>query len=300
MPDLPFSVDRTIGAAFLGNIAAGVFYGITSLQTYMYYKKNFQDLPSFKALIFMLWILDGLHLAMTTHGMYWYLVTNFMNPSAVEVPAWSLLVQVYVTCLSDFIVRCIFTRRVWLLSNCSKLLVAVIGVASLYVIGSGIAFASRGFLAGSFLLLLRDSWLLYSALGSAVFADVFIAATLCFFLSTRRTGFKSTDNLVNTMMVYSINTGLLTSVCAMACFITYAIWPQDFVFIGIYFTLSKLYLNSLLATLNARTLMREHDHGISTNPEGVSFKFVPPMDCTAVIDSARSRVSSTVESPIPL
>ncbi|KDQ24897.1 hypothetical protein PLEOSDRAFT_32935, partial [Pleurotus ostreatus PC15] len=134
-------------------------------------------------------------------------------------------------------------------------------------------------------------WLLYSALGSAVFADVFIAATLCFFLSTRRTGFKSTDNLVNTMMVYSINTGLLTSVCAMACFITYAIWPQDFVFIGIYFTLSKLYLNSLLATLNARTLMREHDHRISTNPEGVSFKFVPPMDCTAVIDSARSRVS---------
>ncbi|KAJ8520747.1 hypothetical protein ONZ45_g2488 [Pleurotus djamor] len=38
-----FNLDRTIGAPFLGNIAAGVFFGITSVQTFIYYKKNFHD-----------------------------------------------------------------------------------------------------------------------------------------------------------------------------------------------------------------------------------------------------------------
>ncbi|KAJ8692338.1 hypothetical protein PTI98_009661 [Pleurotus ostreatus] len=229
MADLPFSVDRTVGAAFLGNIAAGVFYGITSLQTYMYYKRNFQDLPSFKLLIFMLWFKSTLRVSVTSSSdaslreEYGCLATaaNFLWLSSwVFVIILRASAELINSSLPGGSISLCNRQR-------DRLVLTYFKCRSLTSLGAK-AFASRGFLAGSFLLLLRDSWLLYSALGSAVFADVFIAATLCFFLSTRRTGFKSTDNLVNTMMVYSINTGLLTSVCAMACFITYAIWPQDF------------------------------------------------------------------------
>ncbi|KAF4618494.1 hypothetical protein D9613_010036 [Agrocybe pediades] len=47
---------------------------------------------------------------------------------------------------------------------------------------------------------------------------------------------------------------------------TYAIWPQRFIFMGLYFALSKLYVNSLLASLNARTVFRsgrEFDYDMS-------------------------------------
>ena len=33
-------------------------------------------------------ILDGLHLALTTHGVYDYAVTNYMNPLALTMIPW--------------------------------------------------------------------------------------------------------------------------------------------------------------------------------------------------------------------
>jgi len=274
MAALPFNRDRTIGAAFLGNVTAGIFYGITSVQTFIYFKSNFNDHSLFRLLILGLWLLDSLHIALTTHGMYFYLVTNFTNPLAISFPVWSLLCQVYITCVSDFAVRCVFAQRVWRLSK-SVILFATIVIATFYVTASGMAFASRGFITGTFEQLMQASWLLYSALGSAVFADVFIAVSLCLLLRKHRTGFKETDSLVNVLMLYSINTGLLTSICATASFVTFAIWPDDFVFMGIYFTLSKLYLNSLLATLNARSAFRESEHQDTSQHVGLSFKFTP-------------------------
>jgi hypothetical protein len=193
-----------------------------------------------------------------------------MNSCALVNPPWTLISQVIVTCMSDLIVRCIFARRIWLLSGRNKLLLFSIAVTALFVFGTGIAFSIRAFLVVSFAKLIREPWLLYAALGTAVCADVLIAVSLCVLLDHNRTGFKSTDSLVNTLMVYSINTGLLTSVCAMACFVTFAIWPRTFVFIGVYFILGKLYINTILAFLNTREFLRSRNSGVTTIPKSPS------------------------------
>ncbi|KAF4571084.1 hypothetical protein EYR36_001646 [Pleurotus pulmonarius] len=166
-------LDSKLGAAFLGNTAAAVFYGITSVQTYIFFKSSEKDRRSFKALIFFLWILDTLHLALVTHALYFYMITNFSNTEAIVVPSWSILSQVYVTCISDLIVR--------------------------------------GFDLGSFLAFQSISWMMYTALSSGVAADVVIAVSLVTVLLRSRTGFKRTDSLVNTLMLYTINTGLFTT-----------------------------------------------------------------------------------------
>ncbi|KJA22397.1 hypothetical protein HYPSUDRAFT_656476 [Hypholoma sublateritium FD-334 SS-4] len=100
------------------------------------------------------------------------------------------------------------------------------------------------------------SFMLYASFGTAVLVDSLIAVSLCILLVRNRTGFKQTDSVVSRLMLFTINTGLLTSIAAVACFVTYAIWPQRFIFMGIYFALSKLYANSLLASLNARNVLR--------------------------------------------
>ncbi|KAH0578572.1 hypothetical protein H2248_003719, partial [Termitomyces sp. 'cryptogamus'] len=79
-----------------------------------------------------------------------------------------------------------------------------------------------------------------------------------------------TNSLVRMLMLYTINTTLLTTICSITCFIAYAIWPDDFTFIGIYFSLSKLFLNSLLATLNSRHTLSEKIGGVKTF-SGTSF-----------------------------
>ncbi|EEB91278.1 hypothetical protein MPER_10390, partial [Moniliophthora perniciosa FA553] len=43
--------------------------------------------------------------------------------------------------------------------------------------------------------------------------------------------------------------------------ICYAVMPNNFIFLGFYLLLSKLYLNSYLACLNARDSLREKSNG---------------------------------------
>ncbi|KAJ3478870.1 hypothetical protein NLI96_g9457 [Meripilus lineatus] len=69
-------------------------------------------------------------------------------------------------------------------------------------------------------------------------------------------GERFSESLINKLMAYSINTGALTSICAIVCLIVYASMPNSFVFLAFYFVLPKLCLNSLLATLNARNALK--------------------------------------------
>ncbi|KDR71512.1 hypothetical protein GALMADRAFT_102487 [Galerina marginata CBS 339.88] len=140
-----------------------------------------------------------------------------------------------------------------------------------------LGFASRGFVLKTYVKMNEAAAMLYTSLGSAVIADTMVAVSLCILLIKSRTGFKRTDSLVTTLMVFSINTGLLTSISAIACFVTYAIWPQRFIFMGIYFALSKLYVNSLLASLNARSTLRGQSYAMSTIPPGASTPVAFPM-----------------------
>ncbi|KAI0777660.1 hypothetical protein BD413DRAFT_609978 [Trametes elegans] len=251
------SLDSTLGAAFLGDIAASCFYGVTVVQTYLYYTRSGSDRLYLKFLVFVLWALDSLHLALVTHTVYTYVVKDFGNFLAIEVPTWSVLAQIVVTGVSDLIVRAIYCERVWKLSKRNWFLVGVIGVTSLVVFGGSIAFAVRGFSIPDYPALSEISDILYVSLGAGVLADVLIAASMCALLAQRRTGFAGTDSMVRVLILYSINTGALTSICALLCLVTYATMPDNFVFIAFYFVLPKLFLNSLLATLNARKPLRE-------------------------------------------
>ncbi|KAK7677728.1 hypothetical protein QCA50_019280 [Cerrena zonata] len=58
------------------------------------------------------------------------------------------------------------------------------------------------------------------------------------------------------MTLYAINTGVLTSAISLTCLILYDIMPDNFIFMGFYFVLSKLYVNSFLAALNTRRVLR--------------------------------------------
>jgi len=90
----------------------------------------------------------------------------------------------------------------------------------------------------------------------AVLSDIMIAGALCYFLHGGRTGFKSTDTIVTTLIVYAINRCLLTSVVAVLEIIVFSTMPHSLWFVAIDFVIGKLYANSLLATLNCREALR--------------------------------------------
>ncbi|PPQ95697.1 hypothetical protein CVT26_008380 [Gymnopilus dilepis] len=271
-------LDDTLGAAFLGCLAAAILYGVTSVQTFLYFQGHpIKDGRFFKLAIFGLWAVDTIHIAFTAHGMYYYLVTSFGKFEVLLAPTWSLLAGVYLTNISDITVRCFFAMRVYLLCGRSRpvlriVLPVIIIILALLVFITGNAFASKGFVLKTFARLNDVSFYLYTSFAAAVVADTLVALSLCTLLFNSRTGIKRTDSVVKVMMAFVINTGLLTSVCAMGCLVTYAIWPDKFIFMGLYFALSKLYVNSLLASLNARSSLRTREQADPTNFENVAIE----------------------------
>ncbi|KAH9946723.1 hypothetical protein B0H21DRAFT_386999 [Amylocystis lapponica] len=314
-PGLHLTFDSTLGAAFLGHFVTAILYGITSLQAFVYYRQYPNDPPLTRFLVLILWILDGLHVGLITGAMYYYLVKNFANPAVVEQPVWCIMVMIIVGNISNFIVRGVFGHRLWKLSK-SLILPTIIGLLSLYTAGDAFYFASRGLKMTSYLDLHHIAWSLYLGFSVEVVTDWIITISQCILLRRLQTGIRRADSIIHFLMVYSINTGLLTSVCAMLCLITFATLPNMFVYFAFYFILSKLYVNSLLANLNARGRVMEamdrvggiHEEGSepgkavhlgSSTTESSEMRHTAGIQFTTIVDGPFSFGSTSVPPPTP-
>ncbi|KAG7087621.1 hypothetical protein E1B28_013569 [Marasmius oreades] len=125
--------NNTLGAAFLGAVGAGILFGITCLQAFLYFYRYSKDSLLHKAAVAILWLLDATHLAITIHAVYFYLVQNFGHPEAFLNIVWSLKVhailyppayvvarvisqlQVSFNVVIILIVQSLYAYRVWLL-----------------------------------------------------------------------------------------------------------------------------------------------------------------------------------------
>jgi len=112
--------------------------------------------------------------------------------------------------------------------------------------------------------------LFYASFVTSFAGDLYLSAVLCYYLFRSRTGFQTTDTLVNTIIAYIITTGLLTSIDAVLGTAFYAVMPTNYIFMGFYFNLAKLYTNSYLALLNARQRLRKYDRPVSIQLSGLS------------------------------
>jgi hypothetical protein len=90
------------------------------------------------------------------------------------------------------------------------------------------------------------------ALGAGVITDVCIAAALCFYLEKLRTAFARSNVLVNSIQYHAVDTGILTSAFSLTTLLFFCVNPNNFIFMGFYFVLSKFYATSLMAAMNAR------------------------------------------------
>ena len=70
-------------------------------------------------------------------------------------------------------------------------------------------------------------------------ADVAIAATLIYLLQTSRTGFQRSDTIINRLILFSLNTGLLTGVDAIMSLVMISLFPNSLIYIMFYVTCSR-------------------------------------------------------------
>ncbi|KIJ28038.1 hypothetical protein M422DRAFT_270727 [Sphaerobolus stellatus SS14] len=87
--------------------------------------------------------------------------------------------------------------------------------------------------------------------------DILISISLCYVFHSYRSGIKRTDSLINHMIIYAINRGIVTSICALLGVFLYYFVPYTYYFLIPMFVNGHLYVVSAVSILTSREGLRE-------------------------------------------
>ncbi|KAK0207354.1 hypothetical protein IW262DRAFT_660855 [Armillaria fumosa] len=288
--DIPASLNigATFGTVYIGATIAAVFYGITVLQTVIYYKQNSNDPWIFRYAVALLWILDTLHVALSTHALYFYLIESFGRYPSLFTIIWSFPLQLVINMLIVFGVQLLYAVRIWKLGHhFHTILPRFIFVTIAIALGTGIYVIYNTFLGIS---TIRVS--IYMVFSTIAGADFIVAGSMCFYLHKGRsmTSFTSTTKIIVGLMRLVVISGSATSACSFFILVAYIAWPHTLIFIAADFILPKLYINSLLAMLNSRKSPMWS--GAKERPfDQKMLKFAPRDSSNGVIDSGETNLT---------
>ncbi|KAI0087323.1 hypothetical protein BDY19DRAFT_246021 [Irpex rosettiformis] len=259
----------TFGAALIGCLGMMGLYGITCIQSYIYFVFYPDDSRQNKALVWVLWCLDSLHIALVCHAIFHYLVNSFSNSSALAVGIWSLWVSVIVNCLVSCVVQAFFTLRLYVLlePRVRRWLIPIIALIVLAHFAFGVETAIFGLIEKEFEKM--QTKLYIAALPFAVFAvlsDLVIALCLCIKLHRTKSYLMTGNSVVNHLIIFAVNRCLLTVGATVLEVVLFTVFPHGLWYLALDFAIGKLYANSLLATLNTRYSLRVRGNGRIWSP----------------------------------
>ncbi|KAI0667875.1 hypothetical protein C8Q78DRAFT_296927 [Trametes maxima] len=246
-------LDSTFGAVLLGTFIGLILYGLGLHQTYRYARLYPEDSWFLKTLVIVIGALETLHSAMNMHTCYYYLVTNYFNPAVLpERGTWSI--AFLPSCASAIMIvsQIFFARRVWLIGPGYRFVVAlaILFLAGEFAFSLGASIEAN--IVTGFAEFYNRTWLISACFGMAAAADVLLTGGLIIVLRRSRTGFKRTDGMIDILIIYAINTGLLIGLFNVLSLILAAAMPRNLVYVGLNILTAKLYANCFLAVLNSR------------------------------------------------
>ncbi|TFY56301.1 hypothetical protein EVG20_g8978 [Dentipellis fragilis] len=262
-PPEPHSVLSSVGAIYAGLLVMSILYGVTTLQSYMYFRAYPRDKQVHKVLVMILWLLDTAHTICIAYGVYQDLITlsiqvTFDSIALAPVPRYfGFQATQFLITINDALVRWFYCERIWKLSKGSWIITVFIVILSIPPVGAGFYFAIQLFKLSALKDFRSISTAVYLALASICASDSCITIVTSALLWKTHGPIKRTNAVINTLIILSLSTGLLPrfSIFAIAVLITYAT-GQGLIWVGLYFIFSKLCFNSMLTILNNRELLR--------------------------------------------
>ncbi|KAI6139600.1 hypothetical protein EDD17DRAFT_1902851 [Pisolithus thermaeus] len=284
------------GSILIGGLFSAMLYGLTTLQTYVYYMHYSGDASTVKFLVGAVCVSCIVLLSGETdtstpfdrHAQSLQII-NYGVPTSLEYDVWSSSLfsskllplmtsgrsfpaSLLVNLLVVIAVQCFFTHKIYYLCRprVKWLVTAPIILLLLAHFGFGIETIV--------LLLVNEETSVakqirfYASTPFTVafaLAEVLITTSLCILLydSGTRSSFSSTKRILTTLIIYAVNRCILVLVVALAESIT-TVELQSAWSMAIDFVIGKFYANSLLATLNTRQHLRSQGSTTESN-EGI-------------------------------
>ncbi|KAF8525779.1 hypothetical protein BU17DRAFT_83261 [Hysterangium stoloniferum] len=241
-------------------------YGILTLQTFSYYQRYPNDRRYLKAVVGSIWILETFHIILVTYMIYEYLVTGFGDYAALQRNTWSFNMHVGLTTIVACISQIFFVFRCWMLDRSTLNTIVSLFILGIAVIqlAFGMTCTALTFVLKHFSEFQRYTWAVGVWLGAAALCDILVSAAIVRSLWRSRTGISRTNSLITRLILWTINTGIITSLWAILDIAAFSGAKDTLIHLFFNVMLAKLYANSLLATLNNRRTSEESS-GTSQN-----------------------------------
>ncbi|KAH8107548.1 hypothetical protein DFH11DRAFT_1178312 [Phellopilus nigrolimitatus] len=255
MPGLDLST--TFGVVYWGFVIATILFGISIVQGYFFFLGS-KDSRTFKCFVGSLLALDFATTALASESLHYYLIINFGNPLALLLMSKSYIAEHVSTLVIIFASQLFYAgqiyavnKRVWI-----PLLIFTLAVCSF---GVGLALTYEMFAIDLLIANISSTKIkicLGLATSLAALCDIISTIAMCCFLTSHRSIYKETNTLLRTFLFFAINRGTLTAVaqiCHLAMFLAY---PSRAYWVPFHLSVSKLHVNTLLAILNTRAILR--------------------------------------------
>ncbi|KAJ7156511.1 hypothetical protein C8R43DRAFT_1183878 [Mycena crocata] len=254
------TLGNTLGAVFIGMVFSSILFGVSSLQIYLYYHNYPHDSLLHKFSVGFLWLLDATHLSLTIYSTYHYGVLGFGHFEGLGSISWAIKLQIAINVIIVLLVQSLYAYRVWLLSGYHHgFLGYIVAAVVLAGFGIGIVLAYETYSLHLWSDAANISWAVESSFAASTAIDILISVAMCYYLRKSKGPESRLNSRISTLMQYTLSCGVFTSACSLACLFTFILMPNNLVFLALTYLLTRLYVNSFTAMMNARQRVHRHD-----------------------------------------
>ncbi|KAJ7093830.1 hypothetical protein B0H15DRAFT_1020536 [Mycena belliarum] len=249
---------EVFATSFIGFAVATTAYGIGVLQCYLYFRSYPKDSIYLKFTVGTLWILDTLSTIMVAHSLYTYFVLNFGDLAADALIPWSFALENGLLTLVTIIAQCFYAWQIWTVSMNIFVTGGILALAFACLgLGLWITVHLFRFPAGATLATHKFQSISGPVQGTAAACDITITVALIFYLrSKRRAGIRTTEHMIDTLILYAVCRGILTAITQIMFLVLNVGFPTRTFWQPFHQVVGKLYVNSIVASLNVRKVVR--------------------------------------------
>ncbi|THU83177.1 hypothetical protein K435DRAFT_844132 [Dendrothele bispora CBS 962.96] len=297
-PPVPQEVLLIVGPILVGTMISYLLLGIVFVQVYFYYMSFPNDRLVIKISVYSLFLLDIFQTIAISSTAWSFLCAGWGRQENLHLTDWGFALIPMFDGVCSAIVQVFFAWRIYSLGMQMPekkifwvMIVSIIGVSLAQAIASMVA-TIRWYFINDLLQIHRLFTVGAVWLAGSAICDVLITVCMIYLLNTARTKTRQphfhgqarpTELLLSRLIRNSMETGAITSGAAVLDLIFFLHFSDNSLHLSFALILSKLYTNTLYASLNART----------------SFRRDADKDLSAGAHSTVSRSAEIVDSSFP-
>lgn len=262
VPDNGLDLTPTLGPLYWGFLCSLVLTGINILQGYLYFPTH--EAPHLQVTALAMLVLNITSSALVAQSVYYYLVPHFGSLAPLSTITSELSAECLVSTLITFISQGFFAVQLYSVTKIkpSRRMLAVpviVAVCAIVSFAFGIACTTVMVVHRHNVLAERSvpfSIFFGLAKGFGALTDIIATAAMCLLLASARTGMRSTNSLVATLVQYIMSRGVLVTLIQTLLLVTFHAAPGRLYWLAFHVNVTKLYANTFFSMLHGREQLR--------------------------------------------